>query len=80
MRERETSRALQVPHYVQREGATPRVQWEELRDLGAVYLFCVPEKPLLTHCRVFFHPGRIAAGLTLRRQTVVTQNYSLFTI
>ena len=32
---------------VQWEGATPRVQWEGLRDLGAVYFFCVPEKPLL---------------------------------
>ena len=78
-RERETSRAPQVPHQVQWEGATPRVQWEGLRDLGAVYFCCVPEKPLLTHCCLCLHPGLIAAGLTLIRQTVVTQNYSLFT-
>ena len=63
------SRALQVP---------PRVQWEGLRDRGADYFFCVPEtavNPLL----FVFSSGRIAAGLALRRQTVVTQNHSLFT-
>ena len=69
----------------------PRVQWEGLLDRGAYYLSpqhcivfhrkhscCVPETAV-SPLQFVFSSGRIAAGLALRRQTVITQNQRLFT-
>ena len=68
----------------------PIVQWEGLLDRGADYLspqhyivfrskLCA-RRPLLTPCCLFLRSGRITAGLTLRIQAVITQNYSLLTL
>ena len=59
-------------------GYSPSAAGGDSLPRGGLLLLCA-KKPLLTHCSSFLHLGRIAAELTLRRQTVVTQNYSQFT-